>query len=290
MAAQYTNASHVGIAIFAPPMRSLQFVILVTVSVCITACSEYNKVLKSSDIDYKYTKAVEYLEEGKCFQALPIFEELIGLTRGSQRAEQVYYYHAKSHYCANDFYMANYYFNNFVKNYSFSPLAEECQFLAAKCSYNLSPNFSLDQTDTKLALNELQLFMDRYPSSSLRDSCATMVKTLDAKLEKKSYEIAKLYVKTEQYKSATIALQNAIKDYPNSPYREEMMYLVIRASHQYAERSIDEKKSERFSEAINHYFNFVAYFPESEFLKTAESYYASALKEIERMEKKNDNL
>lgn len=275
--------------IFARLMRIAQF-IFIGAAVLLSACSEYNKVLKSTDIDYKYTKAVEYLEEGKCLQALPILEELIGLTRGSQKAEQVYYYHAKAHYCANDFYMANYYFNNFVKNYSFSPLAEECQFLAAKCSYNLSPNYSLDQTDTKLALNELQLFMDRYPSSSLRDSCETMINTLNGKLERKSYEIAKLYVKTEQYKSATIALQNAIKDYPNSPFREEMMFLVIKASYQYAERSIDEKKSERFSKAIDHYFNFVAYFPESPFLKTAESLYVNAVKGIEAMEKAKDNL
>lgn len=271
-------------------MRSIRFLLFIIGVAAISACSEYNKVLKSSDIDYKYTKSVEYLEEGKCFQALPIFEELIGLTRGSQRAEKVYYYHAKAHYCANDFYMANYYFNNFVKNYSFSPYAEESQFLAAKCSYNLSPNFSLDQTETKLALNELQLFMDRYPSSTLRDSCTTMINTLSKKLETKSYEIAKLYSKTEQYKSATLALQNALKDFPNSPYREEMMFLVVQSSYQYADRSIDEKKSERFSEAIDHYFNFVTYFPQSAFLKTAESLYAAALKEIERMEKKKDTL
>jgi outer membrane protein assembly factor BamD len=275
--------------IFVADMRKNTFAFLFITVVLLSACSEYNKVLKSSDLDYKLTKAIEYLEEERCYQALPIFEELIALTRGSQRAEKVYYYHAKSHYCGKDYYMANYYFNNFIKNYSFSEHAEECQFLAAKCSYNLSPNYSLDQTDTKLALTELQLFIDKYPNSSLRDSCQNMMTTLNQKLEKKSYEIAKLYVKTERYNSAAIALRNAVKDFPASPYREEMMFLMVKSSYLYASKSVIDKKTERFTEAIDHYFNFVAYFPESKWLKQAESYYESSRKELERLKMGNAN-
>ncbi len=254
------------------------------------SCSDYNKVLKSSDIEFKYKRAVEYYEDERCYQALPVFEELIALTRGTQRAEQVYYYHAKSHYCAGDYYMANYYFTNFTKNFSYSPYAEECQFLAALCSYRLSPNFSLDQTDTKLALTELQLFMDRYPASALRDSCNTMITELNSKLELKSFEIAQLYVKTESFKSAVVALRNALRDYPNSVYREEMMFLMVKSSYLYATRSVEEKKMERFNEAIEHYFNFVAYFPNSARLKEAESFYESSRRETERLIKVTSNL
>lgn len=254
------------------------------------SCGEYNKVLKSTDIDYKYEKAVEYFEDDRCYQSLPILEELIGLTRGTQRAEQVYYYHAKSHYCAGDYYYANHYFNNFVKNFSYSTLAEECQFLAALCSYNLSPSHRLDQTDTKLAINELQLFQDRYPASELRDSCANMIRRLNAKLELKSFEIARLYAQTENYKSAVVALDNAIKQYPTSKYKEEMMYLMIRSSYLYASKSIEEKKLERYNEAIEHYFNFVAYFPQSSFLKRAETYYEESRLEVERLTKSKDTL
>lgn len=264
--------------------------ILISVAVVVFSCSEYNKVLKSTDIDFKLTKAIEYYEDERCYQALPVFEELIALTRGTQKAEKVYYYHAKSHFCAGDYYMANYYFNNFTKNFSYSPYAEECQFLAALCSYRLSPNFSLDQTDTKLALTELQLFMDRYPTSDLRDSCGTMIKELNSKLELKSFEIAQLYVKTESYKSAVVALKNAIKDYPNSVYREEMMFLMVKSSYLYATRSVEEKKMERFSEAIEHYFNFVSYFPNSLRLREAEGFYESSRKETERLIKASSNL
>ncbi len=268
---------------------SILLVILVSFGVMV-GCSDYNKVLKSTDLDFKLKRAIEYYEDERCYQALPVFEELIALTRGTQRAEQVYYYHAKSHYCAGDYYMANYYFTNFTKNFAFSAYAEECQFLAALCSYRLSPNFSLDQTDTKLALTELQLFMDRYPSSTLRDSCNSMITELNSKLELKSFEIAQLYVKTESYKSAVVALRNALKDYPNSIYREEMMFLMVKSSYLYATRSVEEKKLERFNEAIEHYFNFVAYFPVSPRLKEAEPFYEASRKELERLIKATSNL
>ncbi len=265
-----------------------KMIIFLLSTAVIAGCSEYNKVLKSSDLDYKYEKAVEFYEDEKCYQALPVLEELISLTRGTNRAEDVYYYHARSHYCVEDYYLANYYLTNFTKNFSYSARAEECQFLAAMCSYHLSPKYSLDQTETSLAINELQLFLDRYPASELRDSCETMIDELNAKLERKSYEVAKLYAKTERYKSAAIALEYALRDFPNSVYREEMMFLMIKSSYLYADQSVEEKKLERFNDCIEHYLNFVAYFPESKFLRQAENYLEKSEREVARLKAENN--
>ncbi len=266
-------------------MKKIFFTSLLIVLVS-AGCSEYNKVLKSSDIQYKYDKGVEYFEDEKYYNALPIFEELIGLTRGTQMAEKVYYYHAQTNYYVGDYYLANYRLTNFTKSFSYSPLAEECLFLAAMCSYKLSPVFSLDQTDTKVAINEMQLFLDRYPETTLRDSCNKMIMQLNAKLERKSYEMAQLYEKTQYYKSAVIALEDAIVDYPTSPYREDMFFLMVKASFKYAERSIDEVKVERYNDCIEHYYKFVASYPQSDYLKTAESYFEESRKEIERLNEK----
>jgi outer membrane protein assembly factor BamD len=260
-------------------------VLFVFVTGVFSACGEYNKVLKSEDPAYKYEKAVEYYNDGRCMQALPIFEDLIGMVRGTQLAEGVYYHYAQCHYCIGDYYLANYYFNNFTKTFVYSSYAEECQFLAAMCSYNLSPQQSLDQTDTRLAINEMQLFMDRYPSSAKRDTCNLLITELNQKLERKSFEIARLYEKTQHYKSAVLALNSAIKEYPNSPYKEEMLFLIVRANYLYANRSVVEMKLERFNNTIESYYNFVAYFPESKFLKEAEGYFVNSRKEVERLQK-----
>lgn len=249
-------------------------------------CNEYNEVLKSPDLDYKYERAVGFLDSNKCFSALPVFEDLARLTRGTQMAADVQYHYAKTHACLRDNYLARYHFRMFVKTFPNDPRCEEANFEAAMCSYRLSPSPSLDQTETRSAIEELQLFMDSYPASTRRDSAQTLVDNLRSKLETKSYESAVLYHKTEQYRSAVIALENALRDYPDSPYRERMAFLIIDSHFQYAERSTERRKAERYNDAIEAFLTFVARFPESPMMPDAQRIHSRCIAEIERLEGK----
>ncbi len=264
-------------------MQQLNKILLLFVLAVLAGCSEYNKVLKSTDIDYKYTKAVEYYNNGECHKSLPILEELIGLTRGSSRSEDVYFYYAQSHYCVKDYYMANYYFKSFAKTFANSPRAELCQFNAARCSYELSPSYSLDQVDTRNSIDEFQLFLDQYPSSNLRDSANKMIGMLNAKLELKAFDNAKIFEKTGKYKAASLALKQFLKDYPASKYKEDALALIVRSDFLYAEGSIDSKKLERYRTTIESYITFANSFPESKKLKDSEGYYKKSQKEVEKL-------
>ncbi|MBX7052967.1 MAG: outer membrane protein assembly factor BamD [Flavobacteriales bacterium] len=262
------------------------FILALMAVLSMYSCSEYNKVLKSTDIDYKYTKSVEYYQNKEYYKALPILEELIGLTRGSQRAEDVYYYYAMSQYGVKDYYMANYYLKSFTKTFSLSPRAEECLFLAAQCSYELSPAYSLDQADTKNAINEYQLFLDKYPASNLKDSANNQIARLNAKLETKAFENASIYEKTMRFKAASSALKEFLKDYPESKYKEEAMYLIVRSNYFFAEGSIEEKKLDRMRATSESYRTFAAAFPQSKWLNEAEDYFKKSEKQIEILSKK----
>lgn len=248
-----------------------------------TSCSEYNKVLKSTDLDYKYTKAVEFYNGQYYYKSLPILEELVGLTRGTQRAEDVYYYYALSHYGVKDYYLANYYFKTFTKTFANSPRSEECLFLAAQCSYQLSPTYSLDQTDTRNSIDEYQLFLDKYPTSYLKDSANNQIRNLNMKLERKAYENARQYSKTLRYKAASSALKDFLKLYPESIYKEEILFLIVKSNYLYANGSVDEKKLERMRVASESYLTFASAFPKSKNLKEAESYYDKSQKQIEKL-------
>ena len=46
-----------------------------------TSCGEYNKILKSSDANLKYSKAIEYYEQGRYDRALPLFEANIPIMK-----------------------------------------------------------------------------------------------------------------------------------------------------------------------------------------------------------------
>ena len=271
-------------------MKCRLHIVLIGISILFfTECSEYSKVLKGNDYNLKYEKAVEYFEEGDCFKSLPLFEELMSYFRMTDKGEDVYYYYAQSQYCMDDYYLAGYYFKRFAKNFPNSSRAEECAFNSAVCYMKNSPEFNLDQSDTYKAIDEFQLFMNRYPSSELVDSCNTLIKDLRSKLELKSYEKSQLYFKMEKYRSAVIAFNSTLEEFPDTKYREDILFMIVKANFLFAINSIEIKKAERFEETINSYHTFVDSFEKSKHLKVAESYFNTCLKEIEKLTNSNKN-
>ena len=243
-----------------------------------SSCGEYSKLLKSSDYDLKYEKAMEYFAKEDYTKASTLFEELLTIVRGTERAEQVAYHHAYCYFHQQDYIMAGYYFGNFVKSFPNSPLAEECAFMVAKCYYEDSPSSSLDQANTYLAIQELQRFMNRYPGSLRVEESNRLIDELQDKLVKKSFESASLYYKLGEYKAAITALQNSLKEFPDTRYREELLYLVVKSSYELARNSVPDKMKERFASTTEACDVFKEEFPESRYIKETERIQANALK------------
>ncbi len=269
-------------AMFFKVVRNALFIF--TLVFVISSCSDYNKVLKSNDIDYKYNRAVEYYEKGEYAKALSLFDELGTLLRGTSRSEAVHGYIAECHFNLKDNYFAAYYYKNNAKSYPNSPKAEEALFKSAYCSYLNSPNYSLDQRETEQAIEEFQLFLNRYPKSTLKDSTNTMIAELRSKLESKAFENARLYYQTENYKSATVALNTMLREFPESPHREEIEFLIVKSNYLLAINSVDAKKEERFNATIEAYHKFVDdYGSTSKLVKEAEVYYANSVRELDKI-------
>jgi len=263
-------------------IKSILF-IGILISIVLSSCSEHSKIVKSTDYELKYKKAVEYLEAQDCYKALPLFKELMTYFRMTERGEDVYYYYANTQYCLKEYYLAAYYFKRFTINYPNSPKAEECAFNSAMCSMLNSPEYNLDQSDTYKAIDEFQLFMNHYPKSSLVDSCNTLIGELRGKLEKKSFEKAKLYYRMEKYRSAVILFEATMEEFPDTDYKEEILYLIVKSNYLFASNSIEVKKAERFASTIKSYHTFVDQFESSKYLKSAEGYYNSSQKELEKI-------
>lgn len=253
----------------------------------VVGCSEHSKIVKSTDYDLKYKKAIEYYEGGDCFKALPLFEELMTYFRMTERGEDVYYYYANTQFCLKEYYLAAYYFKRFTVNYPNSPKAEECAFNSAICSMLNSPEYNLDQSDTYKAIDDFQLFMNHYPESGLVDSCNTLIGELRNKLETKSFEKAKLYYRMEKYRSAVILFNTTLEEFPDTDYKEEVLYLIVKSNFLFASNSIETKKEDRYDNTIKSYHTFVDQFGSSKFLKSAESYYNSSQKELEKLRNVN---
>ncbi len=246
---------------------------------------KFNKLVKSGDMEAKYAGAVKYFNKEEYSKALTLFEELMSVFKGTARAEEVHYYYAYCSYNLQDYIVAGYHFRQYVKQFPNSVHVEECAYMNAFCFNLNSPEYSLDQVDTKLAIKEFQRFTNQYPKSSRIPECNKILDKLRGKLERKSYENSMLYFNMSDYKAAIVAFGNHLKDFSDSKHAEEINYLIIKSYYLLALNSIEAKKPERFKSAVDSYIKFVDNFPKGTYLKDAELIYTSALKNLEKYNK-----
>ncbi len=255
---------------FCRVFRKTGIFILSVVLLLTTSCSEYQRVLKSTDLDYKFEKAVEYYDNGQYNYALALFKSLTEIYKGSARGRDVFLYYSKTLYELEDYILAGYYFKEFAQTFPTHPNAEEAAFLSAKCYYLEAPKWSLDQAYTYKAVNELQLFINTHPGSTHIIESNEMIDELRSKLEKKSFEIAFQYYHTRRYQAALTAFALTLNDFPDTQFREEAMFYKLQSAYLLAENSVIDKQAERYREARTAYLDFVRNYPESEFKVDAD--------------------
>lgn len=253
----------------------------------LSSCSEFNRALKSDSIPYKLEVAERYYEKGSYDRALPLLEELIMLLRGTDKSERIGYLHAKGYFLMKDYTMAAYYLENYARTFPVGQYTEECAFLNAYCYYKNSPSYELDQSDTRTAIDQLQLFMVRYPATNLKDSCQTLVDRLRTKLEVKAYHAANQYFHMRNFHAASMAFKEFMRQYPNSDYREDAMMRVLRSDHALAVNSIEARKEERLREAIRSYHNFADAYPQGVERDEAEKLLRELNSELDRITQNN---
>jgi outer membrane protein assembly factor BamD len=249
------------------------------------AVTKYNKLLKSNNSEAKFNAGVAYFDKKNYVKALGLFEDIISVYRGTSKASEVQYYYAFCSYNMGDYIVAGYQFRSFAKNFPDNEHTELCAYMGALCYYHNSPVYSLDQTDTETAINELQKFINQYPQSQYVAECNTKLDELRGKLEYKSYNSAMLYYHMGNYKSAIVAFGSHIKDYPDTKYNEEFTFLIMKAYYLLAVNSIESKKQERFKAAIDNYAKFAERFPKSEYSEEAEKIYTESAKHLEKYKK-----
>jgi outer membrane protein assembly factor BamD len=141
----------------------------------------------------------------------------------------------------------------------------------AYCYFLDSPISSLDQTNTYTAVKELQLFINLYPSSTRVEEANKLIDQLRAKLQRKDLDIANLYLKMKLYEAAIASYKNILKDYPDTEYKEEILFSILKSYYNYANYSIAVKQAERYQSALDSFNELVFQFPETQYLKAANN-------------------
>ncbi|MBF0695498.1 MAG: outer membrane protein assembly factor BamD [Flavobacterium sp.] len=236
-----------------------KFLSVLLLSVVLFSCSPYQNALKSDDIAVKYEVATQMYEKGKYLNAIRLFEQMAPTYRGKPQAEKMFYMFAQSYYNTKQYGLAGYQFDSFVSSYPRSEKAEEAAFLSAMSYSKLSPVYSLDQINTFKAIDKLQGFINAYPDSQHLEVANATVKVLREKIEKKVFENAKNYNTISDYKSALIALDNFIADYPGTPFKEDALFYKLDSAYKLAINSVPSKMEERLNNAKVAYTNLMKF-------------------------------
>jgi outer membrane protein assembly factor BamD len=255
-------------------MKSNSFLVLL-LALTLFSCSDYQKLLKSDDAELKYTKAVEYFDKGDFMRASTLFDAIATYYKGTDRSETVLNYMAKSYMGQKDYYSASEYYKTYVKTYPKGKYVVESKYMIGYCYYLDSPDPRLDQSATNSALLALQEFIDVYPESDKVPEANKLIDELTNKLAYKAYLNAKLYFDLgnylgNNYESAVITAQNALKRFTSTSHREELIMLILESKYEQAIQSVEEKKMDRYRSTIDEYYNYVNEYPAGKFKKQAD--------------------
>lgn len=252
---------------------------LLVIAFC--SCGEYNKVLKSKDVDYKFAYAKKAFDERRFNQAATVLETIYTPLRGTKDGEEALFLLAMSNFENKDYLNSGLYFKTYYSRYPRGKFTELARFYSGYGYYLDSPDTQLDQGPTKKAIEELQGFIDYYPESDRVSIAQNAINEMRDKLTLKELQNAQLYYNLgnfmgNNYNAAIITAQNALKDFPVSKYREDFELLILKSKYQEARLSIEEKKADRYRDVVDEYFSFTNNYPDTKNRREADNIYEIA--------------
>lgn len=267
----------------------------ILVGLTLAGCGEYHRVEKTTDVEYKYEVGKAYYVDGHYGRASLLLGDVLAAMKGTPYGEECLYMLAMCAYQTHDYESAGSYFKKYYQSYPKGMFVEHARYYSGMSLYNQIPDTRLDQSSTMAAIDELQSFLDFYPSTSLKDQTQDIIYKLQDNLVYKEYQSALLYYELgsymgncayggSNYEACVITAQNALKDYPyaQNERREDLSILILRAKYHLALESVEEKRIERFRNAIDEYYAFENDYPESKYLKEAKDIFDHAERIVKR--------
>ena len=271
-------------------MRKRTSLILLCALLLLVSCNNYNQLLKTSDYGYKYEAAKEYFADGQYNRASQLLQTMITTMKGAENGQEALYLFGLCNYYSGNYETATSIFRKYYQTYTKGIYTEDAHFHAALALMKDAPEARLDQTPTYEAVTEFQNFIELYPYSTKREQAMAYIFELQDLLVEKEYLSAKLYYDLgdyfgncsndggSNYQACVITAENAIRDFPYTKLREDFAILILKAKFELAARSVEEKKVERYHNAIDEYYGFTNEYPESKYMKEAELLFKKASK------------
>ena len=251
-------------------------IVVAAVAAMFLSCSGLSKVAKSGDPELMYNTALRLYKAEKWTRASDMFDACAGYYIGSEREDSIAFFSARSKFKNRDYHEASANLDEFRRKFGRSLFIEDAEGMFAMCEYYLSPEPSRDQTQTAKAIVTLNTFIERYPNSERVEPFRQIIEELTARLHEKNFLNAYAYFKVQRYKSAVVAFKNALKNYDNTTYREQIMYYIVVSNYRLAHNSVAEKQADRYLAMLDSYYSFIEEYADSKYKKELDRYFKEA--------------
>ena len=263
--------------------KFLSYIIpLVVVWALAASCSSLQRVINTDDPDLIFQRGLEYYKGEKWTKAILLFEHCEPYLKGFPQEDSVAYYKAHSYFKNVDYQTSATLFDEFRRTYGRSVFIENAEALYAISLYNMCPSPERDQTTTAAAIIAISEFLSHHPNCAQRDYFLEMTHDLTWRMEERTYLNAYTYYKILRYDSAIIAFRNALKKYPDSHRREDIMYYITMSAYKFADNSVASKQSDRFMTMLDSYYSFIMEYPESKYRQELDQAAEVAKRYIEK--------
>lgn len=258
------------------------FLTIVCCAVLLAACGSGSRISYDSPQE-AFGKGRALYEEGKYDLAITYFQGVFSFGRTHQWAADAQLYLARTYRENGEYLLAANEYERFTKIYRADPRLPLVNFEWADTYFQLSPAPALDQSDTKRAIQEFQLFIERFPADTLVDNAQEKIVELRTKLAQKQYSTGKLYERRELYEAAALSFESVFDLYPDTPWAQPALVGAMEMYIAYSDQSIRARQAERLQAAIKNYDRLIQIFEPGEHHKKAESLYEQAQSRLDAL-------
>ncbi len=251
------------------------FLVVACCVVLLAACGSGSRISYDSPQE-AFGKGRALYEEGKYDLAITYFQGVFSFGRTHQWAADAQLYLARTYGENGEYLLAANEYERFTKIYRADPRLALVNFEWADTYFQMSPAAPLDQSDTKRAIQEFQLFIERFPADTLVDNAQEKIVELRTKLAEKQYATGKLYERRELYEAAALSFEAVFDLYPDTPWAQPALLGAMEMYIAYSDQSIRARQTERLQAAIKNYDRLIQIFEPGEYHKRAEALYEEA--------------
>jgi outer membrane protein assembly factor BamD len=156
-------------------------------------------------------------------------------------------------------------YRDFLAFYPTHPRADYAQYKLAMSHFQKMRAPARDQSETREAIKEFDVFFERYPDSPLIPEVKAKWREARDRLTESEYLVGVFYFKSKWWPGAIERFKRILKEDPNFTLRDGVYYHLAEALIERGART----DKEREAEALPYFERLLAEFMESEYLADA---------------------